>query len=1020
MLNSNIRASFTTRLIIGSLIALFVLSIPVALTAHSILRNSTIKQAGANAQAQSEQIAQSVDRHLKAHLRNLIYTVKIEQSLGDYTPEQQNNVLRVMRENTPGYLWIGVAAPDGTVLAALDDLLVGKSVAARPWFKQGLIEPAIMDVHEAALLAALLPTRAEEKYQFIDFTTPLKGQNNQVIGVIGVHLDWKYFINEIEQDVFNTISPSTPTVILAKDGSLRMGNRLDLADIQDNSAWSKMAGFQQAAGGHSNWSIETLSDGKDYLIAFAPNNSPETKGLGWISASILPLDMVASSTSTALLGAILALIIGTTTTLLLVLALGRSLSNKAKAYLDLVRKNDTKALELSMQELPTELQGISRDILDLTRGLSDKSQSLEKALKSAKESYWVVEALIVQAPAPIAMFDTEMNYVAASSRWVSTFTQVTGSLVGKNHYEVVPNLPERWRQAHRAGLAGQSISATSDAWSAPNGHTIWLDWAIEPWLRPDGSRGGIIIMCKDVSAERQMRDSLAESEERFKLAMDGSHEGLWDWKLGENKVYYSPGWKRLLGYEEHELQHELSTWERLTAPVDLEVAKTRLQEALDNPAVKSFDAEFSMAHKNGQWIQILSRAQIVRDENGNPTRVVGTHADRTHQLELESRLREASITAKAEKESNAEKSRFLATISHEIRTPLNGILGFARLLEMDLPTGPLKEQAGYLVRSSESLSSILNDILDFSKLESGMVKLDNTPFPMDQLLLGSAELPRLTCETKGVKFELINAVGEQNIYSGDMVRLRQILQNLLTNAIKFTFNGKVSLKATFEAKDQDHDLVTFEVTDTGLGIPKEKQGQLFKPFTQVHIDRENHFGGTGLGLSIVKNLVDAMGGEIRLESEPGKGTQVLVSVVLRRQSTLDTTNTKKINPARSLRVLVADDTPLNIKLIQTFLHKDGHTVVVAADGREALNHAMSEPFDFILLDIDMPKLSGYEVAEKIRTVEGPNQDCEIAALTGYAFDSDVQKAHSVGINYHFAKPIQFDLLLNRLAISSNP
>lgn len=1019
MLNFNIGASFTSRLIIGSLIALFVLSVPVALTAHSILRNSTIKQAGVNAQAQSEQIAQSVDRHLKAHLRNLVYAVKIEQSIGDFSPQEQRNLLQAMRENTPGYLWIGVAAPDGTVLAALDDLLVGRSVAARPWFKQGLVEPAIMDVHEAALLAALLPSRAEERYQFIDFTTPLVGSDDQVVGVIGTHLDWKYFINEIEKDVFNTVSPSTPTLILAKDGSLRMGNRLDLADIQDDSAWNKMAGFQQAAEGHSNWSIETLADGKEYLIAFAPNNSPETKSLGWISASILPLDTVEAPASTALIGAILALVIGTSTTLLLVLALGRGLSNKATAYLELVRKNDTQALESSMQKLPTELHPISRDILDLTRGLSEKSQSLEKALKSTKENYWVVEALIVQAPAPIAMFDTEMNYVAASSRWVSALTSSSGSLVGKNHYEVMPNLPERWRQAHRAGLAGQSISAIADPWTDPAGNTVWLDWAIEPWVRPDGRRGGIIIMCKDVSIERQMQASLAESEERFKLAMDGSHEGLWDWDLDENTVYYSPGWKRLLGYEDHELNNEQATWERLTAPADLEFTRARLKEALADPSVESYDSEFSMAHKNGQWVQILSRAKIIRDEDGKATRLVGTHVDRTLQLELESRLREASITAKAERESNAEKSRFLATISHEIRTPLNGILGFARLLEMDLPVGPLKQQAGHLVQSSESLSSILNDILDFSKLESGMVKLDNAPFLMDQLLLSSAELPRLTCETKGVQFELINSVGEQKIYSGDVVRLRQILQNLLTNAIKFTLTGKISLKAHLEKKDPDHDLVTFEVIDTGLGIPKEKQSQLFKPFTQVHTDRENHFGGTGLGLSIVKSLVHAMGGEIHLESEPRKGTKVSVGVTLRKHDTLETRNTQKIIPARSLHVLVADDTPLNVKLIQTFLNKEGHTVVVAADGREALNHAMSELFDFILLDIDMPKLSGYEVAERIRAEDGPNQACEIAALTGYAFDSDVQKAHSVGINYHFAKPIQFDLLLNRLAISSN-
>lgn len=1018
MLNFNVRASFTSRLIAGSLIALFLLSIPVAITAHWILRNSTIDKAGAAALAQTEQIAQSVNRHLKEHLRDLIYTSRIEQSFGDFSPEQQTRLLQIMRENTPGYLWIGVAAPDGTVLAALDDLLVGKSVASRPWFKQGLLAPAIMDVHEAALLAALLPARAEEKYQFIDFTTPLKNHREEVIGVIGIHLDWKFFIAEIEQDVFNTINPSAPTVILSKDGSLRMGNRLEMADLQDSTAWTTMPGFQQAVAGQSNWSIEILSDGESYLIAFAPNKSAETESLGWVSATITPLDAVSSPISTALMGAILALIIGTASTLLLVLGLGRSLSAKATAYLELVRKNDEAALTRSLNELPTELQPISRDILDLTRGLTAKSQSLEKALKSTKESYWVVEALIVQAPVPIAMFDTDMNYVAASSRWAQTFTRTAGSLVGKNHYNVVPNLPAHWREAHSAGLAGDSISATSDPWTDPDGNTIWLDWAIEPWLKPDGQRGGIIVMCKDVTEERLVRDSLTQSEERFKLAMEGSHDGLWDWDMDTNTVYFSPSWKRLLGYEDHELENCFSTWERLTAPDDLEMTKNRLTESLQDPGKKSYEAEFRMRHKDGRWIDILSKALIVRDPQGEPSRVVGTHQDRTVQLALESQLREAAIAAKAEKDANAEKSRFLATMSHEIRTPLNGILGFSRLLEADLPPGELKEQAGYLVQSSETLSTILNDILDFSKLESGMVTLTESPFSMDQLLKGSSELSRLSCETKGVKFEIDNTLDGHQIYRGDVGRLRQIIQNLLSNAIKFTSHGKVILKAGKTPINDEHDRLTFEVSDTGIGIPADKLSQLFKPFSQVHVDRDNRFGGTGLGLSIVQGLVNAMGGEIHLRSEFGHGTRVTFSLSLKRAAALEVQSEARIMPARPLHVLVADDTPLNIKLLEVFLKKDGHTLEIARDGQQALEKARNGVFDFILLDIDMPKMSGYDVAVEIRNTPGPNQCCEMAALTGYAFDSDVNKAESVGFNFHFAKPIQFNLLLNRLALSS--
>lgn len=1018
MLKFNIRASFTSRLVVGSLIALCLLSIPVALATHWVLRDQAIRSAGATAQAQTEQIAQSVDRHLKEHLRDLVYTSEIEQTHGSFSPQEQTELMNIMRRHTPGYLWIGVADLDGKVLAAVDNLLVGKNVAARPWFKKGLDGPAIMDVHEASLLAALLPERADEKYKFIDFTTPLKNQQGDIVAVIGIHLDWKYFISEIEQDVFSRINPTAPTVILAKDGSLRMGNRLDLADFQDNTAWKAMQGFQKAVAGERNWSIETLSDGNRYLIAFAPNNSPETSNLGWISATVTPLDGVSSAVSKALQGAVAALVVGTAATLLLVFALGRSLSAKARAYLDLVRRNDEPALKAAMEELPTELQPISKDILELTRSLSEQSRSLEAALKSTKESYWIVEALIVQAPIPIAMFDTQMNYVAASSRWSQAFVNNNSSLIGKNHYEVFPNIGERWRQAHQAGLAGESISATSDPWTTPAGKAMWLDWAIEPWLRPDGRRGGIIIMCKDVTEERLIRNSLAESEERFKLAMEGSHDGLWDWDVLTGKVYFSPSWKRLIGYEDHELQNELHTWERLTAPEDLALAKNRLQEAMADPSRNTYEAEFCMAHKQGFWVHILAKGLIVRNEQGEAVRVVGTHLDRTVQLELEGRLREAAISAKAEKESNAEKSRFLATMSHEIRTPLNGILGFAKLLEMDLPEGQLKEQAKDLVQSSESLSTILNDILDFSKIEAGMFKLNDAPFSLVHLLRGSTDLPRLTCESKGVKFDLRNDWSEHQIYLGDMGRLRQVLQNLLSNAIKFTSQGEVVLSVSGMALDGETDLLNFEVRDTGIGIPADKQSQLFKPFSQVHSDQENRYGGTGLGLSIVKSLVSAMGGEIQLFSEVGQGTQVVFSVRLKREREVSNRQDERIAPLCPMHVLVADDTPLNVKLLETFLKKDGHSVSIARDGEEALALALNEAFDFILLDIDMPKLSGYEVTTRIRATAGPNQNCEIAALTGYAFDSDLQKAEEVGINYHFAKPIQFSLLLNRLAISS--
>ncbi|WP_370263572.1 ATP-binding protein [Limnobacter sp.] len=1015
-----IRASFSIRLVLGSLLVLLLLSIPLAFSGYSLLKDQTTQKAGGAAQLQAEHIAQAVNRNLLSHLNNLVFTMKLEELHGDHSPAQQTRVIELMQSARPGYLWIGVAAPDGTVLAANDDLLVGKNVGKRPWFKRGLEEPAVMDVHEASLLAALLPSRKDEKYQFIDFTAPLRDPQGNVIAVYGIHLDWKDFILEIQTDVFGRLSENTPTLILASDGSLRLGNRVELSDMQEDARWEAMPGFSKALNGQSSWSIETLPDGQDYLVAFSPiNGSEQVSGLGWISVTLTPLNEINSPVSMALMYAVGALVLGTAVTLLMVLALGRGLSRAAQAYLAKLRSGASgEALRSGLTEMPLELQGISRQILDINESLKAKSEKLEVALAAAKESYWVVEALIVQAPVPLAMLDTQMNYVAASSRWVSTFTQSKGSLVGKNHYEVVPNLHERWRQAHRAGLEGQSLSATSDPWIAPNGETIWLDWAIEPWQKPDGTRGGIIIMCKDVSREHEMRDSLAESEERFKLAMEGSRDGLWDLRLDQNTVYFSPSWKRLLGYEDHELANHFSTWERLTAPMDLELAKAHLAKCLEDPECRHFEAEFRMAHRDGHWVHILSTAMIVRDSEGKAVRVVGTHLDKTRQLELEERLREASIAAMAERESNAEKSRFLATFSHELRTPLNGVIGFAKLLHMDLPPGEHKEQAGHLVQTADTLASLLNDILDFSKMESGMVTLNQAPFLLNTLLGSSTELPRMNCQSKDVAFELDKQVPENTVYLGDMGRLRQVIQNLLSNAIKFTSQGKVRLQVNSISISGDTDLLHVAVQDTGLGIPKEKQASLFQPFVQVHTDHDNRFGGTGLGLSIVKTLIEAMRGEIHLESEPGVGTTISFSVPLKRASLTEQEASNRVEPVRALHVLVADDTPLNVKLLRTFLERDGHRVTVAEDGLSALQMAEQHPYDFILMDIDMPKLSGLEVAKRVRQGDGPNRHTKMAALTGYAFEEDVKASMEAGMDYHFAKPIEFELLLNQLALHS--
>lgn len=1013
--------SISGKLLASTLAGLIVLALPLVIIAYTVLKDKAFNDAALVLQEQASNMALAIDRRLNHHLSTVVYTTQIEESIGDLEGRQLGRLVDVMRKHTPGFLWIGVTDAQGNVLAANDNLLVGRNVASRPWFQRGLQGPAVMDVHEAQLLANLLPVRANETYKFVDFTAPIRDANGVTRAVLGVHLDWRALITEVQQDLSRNAESTTIALVLGPDGTIRLGSNLNDANLLDASGWAKLEGVRLAGAGQSSVGQYRLADGQDYLMAFQPiSSTPEVAGLGWQLVTAHPLEQSLAIIDSAIGLTITALLLAAGTTLLVMLVMGRRLSEQAMAYLVQVRNgDDPQAIEQSMANLPLELRGLSEEFLTITLNLRTQSTDLARALEQAKQSYWVIGALIEQAPVPIAMFDQDMNYVAASRQWVDTFAKGVKRIEGLNHYDAVPNLQNQWRRAHQAGLAGQSVYGKADTWTNPMGEQLTINWAVEPWRRPDGKVGGIIIMCQDITEEEAVRKALSESEERFKLAMDGAREGLWDWQLRENKLYYSPGWKRMLGYGEDELPNLLSTWEELTYPEDLLIAKSSLERALANPEQSKYEAEFRMRHKDGHEVHVLSQGLILRDRSGAAVRLVGTHVDKTEQLRLEARLRDASIAAKAEKESNAEKSRFLATISHEVRTPLNGVIGYAKLLEMDLPEGALKQNAHLLVDTASSLAAILNDVLDFAKLEAGAVKINPMPFALDQLVEQVSALNKSSCREKGLNCKSDVKLSQGAVYEVDASRLRQILHNLVHNAIKFTEQGSVTIEVNAEPLDEKTDWVHFVVQDTGMGISPEKQTLLFRPFSQVHEDPNQRYGGTGLGLSIVKSLVNAMGGDIKLESALGQGTRISVRIPLRRLAgQAEVLHNKRIRPECSLRVLIADDTSLNLKLLRTFLERDGHSVEEARDGRSVLDMAMNKPYDVILLDINMPAMDGYEVAQAIRSQAGPNQDTALAALTGYAFSSDIEKALRAGMNYHFAKPIDFDALLNQLAMIS--
>lgn len=373
---------------------------------------------------------------------------------------------------------------------------------------------------------------------------------------------------------------------------------------------------------------------------------------------------------------------------------------------------------------------------------------------------------------------------------------------------------------------------------------------------------------------------------------------------------------------------------------------------------------------------------------------------------------------KAESDDKA-KSDFLATVSHELRTPLNAIVGFSSLLETNLSDPENKADAHNVVMAGESLHRILNDILDYSRIEAHGIKLETKAFDLNEVLSHIYQLNRTVAIGKGVELSYINELQDSPSFLGDAHRLRQVVQNLVSNSLKFTEQGFVKIRVSGSRPVHSRMEVFIEVIDSGIGISQVELGKLFKRFSQAGRDISRRFGGTGLGLAISKGLVELMGGRIDVSSEPGVGSVFTVSLNLGVSHTPSLQGPSAPRPSDvKLGILIVDDHPLNLKLLDKFLSKRGHTVVKAFGGQQAIESAASQRFDLILMDIDMPEMDGHEASKRIRAGQGLSQGSYICALSGLSDEVSVQVSKSCGMNQHLSKPVSFDaldLVLNEVA-----
>ena len=495
------------------------------------------------------------------------------------------------------------------------------------------------------------------------------------------------------------------------------------------------------------------------------------------------------------------------------------------------------------------------------------------------------------------------------------------------------------------------------------------------------------------------------AEARLARSIRGTSDGPWEYEIATQQYWLAPHWRAMLGYGQGDLQHSnLATLKDLVHPDDLPGQQAAFARCIETAGV--YDAEFRVRMKNGEYRWFRSRGICDKDANGKPTRVSGALQDVTERRQYQHDLIEAREASAA---ANRAKGEFLANMSHEIRTPMNGVIGMTELL-LDTALDPSQRDYTETIRDSASaLLTVINDILDFSKIEAGKLDLEHIELDLRDTVEDVARLLAIQAHGKGLELTANIDPAVPDLIKGDPARLRQILVNLGSNAVKFTEKGEVALDVRVIESDASSTLVRCDVRDTGPGVPKDRQAALFQPFSQVDASTTRKFGGTGLGLSIVKRLAELMGGQAGIESTEGAGSTfwftARVGIAARKHIDRQAQN----DVLKGLRVLVVDDNATNRRVLAGQLTACGIEPVCVSNAQDALQALVDatvqdEPFQVALLDFHMPECDGEQLGRLIRTYDHLTHT-RLVLLTSSGHRGDAQRFADLGFAGYLVKPI---------------
>ncbi len=702
--------------------------------------------------------------------------------------------------------------------------------------------------------------------------------------------------------------------------------------------------------------------------------------------------------------------------------------NEHEAYL-LNNLGEKKCVLLSATMVTYENQDA---VFTVFSDISDRKQT-EEALKKSEakyhELYRMMKLMTDTVPDMIWAKDLDDNYIFANKVICQKLLKCDEreSPLGKNDLFFAMRERERGFQHTFGEICTESDQVIKKTRQPARfledglvrGKYLALDIYKAPFFDDTGKLIGSVGAGRDVTLDIRIQKELEESEARYRLLAENVRDVIWILDEQLTPLFVTPSIKELSGYSPKEfrslpLEMHLPPKYHKKFTVIRKFLNYELENNSHNPTRYW---EFEFIRKDGVTIWLETLTSTMRDSDGSFEGFICITRETTKRVKAEQELVKAKEAALAASQT---KSEFLANMSHEIRTPMNGVLGMMQLLK-DTPLS--EEQKGYVntaIESGASLLNLISDILDFSKIEAGKLELIEEPFSLQPLLESIIDSFYAPLAEKDISiFSTIDEQIPKRIIA-DPARLRQILTNLISNSVKFTEKGKISIIANITPTGKGKNArLLFKIADTGIGISEKFAKHLFEPFVQADGSSRRKYRGTGLGLSIVKQLVEEMGGSVQLESIEGEGTTIYFDILLQLEKAAQAANRETkatdIPILEPMHILVVEDERVNAMVISAMLQKLGQTVTLATDGKAAIAKVGEQHFDCIFMDIQMPEMDGIETTKIIRNdLSNSCHNTPIIALTAHAMKGDRERFLEAGMNDYLTKPIELSELTELL------